>query len=191
MSRGIYITANNRVTEQTIALLNSIRLYDSETPIILIPYDREYEAIAKLLWESYAVKLYPDLQLIERFCQKLSNIFGEDFFARPNQFRKPACWFGEFDEFLYIDTDIIVFEKIIDNLNYLADYDFICCDYQHNQGTRYVFTPEVKEKGVWSESELEDVFNGGFWASKKELISEQEWWWIIISKIFAEYLYPL
>lgn len=32
MSRGIYITANDRVTEQAIALLNSIRLHDVDTP---------------------------------------------------------------------------------------------------------------------------------------------------------------
>ena len=174
MSRGIYITANNKVTEQTIALINSIRLYDSDTPITLIPYDEEYEEIAQLLSEHYSVKLYSDLQIIERISQQIVSIFGEDFFFRPNQFRKQACWFGEFDDFLYIDTDIVVFEKIIDNLNYLSDHDFICCDYQHNQGTRYVFTSEVKEKGIFSEDELKDVFNGGFWASKKNLISEQE-----------------
>lgn len=174
MSRGIYIIANDRVTEQAITLLNSIRLYDPDTPITLIPYDEQYQAIAKLLLESYGVQLYPDLQLVERLSQKVSSIFGKSFFTRPNQYRKQACWFGEFDEFLYIDTDIVVFEKIIDNLNYLADADFICCDYQHNQKTRYVFTPKVKKNGVFQDSELQDIFNGGFWASKKNLISEQD-----------------
>ncbi|NEP12191.1 MAG: methionine synthase [Symploca sp. SIO2C1] len=174
MSRGIYIIANDRVTEQAIALVNSIRLYDPDTPITLIPYDHQYQAIAKLLSESYGVKLYPDLELVERLSQKVSSIFGKRFFARPNQYRKQACWFGEFDEFLYIDTDIVVFEKIIDNLNYLADADFLCCDYQHKQGIRYVFTPKVQKKGIFQESELQDIFNGGFWASKKHLFSEQD-----------------
>ncbi len=39
MSRGIYITANDRVTDRAVALLNSIRLYDPDTPIIMIPYE--------------------------------------------------------------------------------------------------------------------------------------------------------
>ncbi|MDP8966517.1 MAG: alpha-1,3-mannosyltransferase family protein, partial [Cyanobacteriota bacterium] len=114
MTRGIYIIANDRVIEQAIALLNSIRVHDTDTPIVMIPYDDHYQAIAKLLTENYGVKLYEDLQFIERLSNQLHEIFGNKFFARPNQFRKQACWFGAFDEFLYIDTDIVVFEKIID-----------------------------------------------------------------------------
>jgi hypothetical protein len=174
MSRGIYITANDKVTDQAIALLNSIRLYDPDTPVILIPYDDNYQAIAQLLSDSYGVKVYQDLDFIDRLSQKLYNIFGKNFFARPNQFRKQVCWFGEFDEFLYIDTDIVVFEKIIDNLDYFSDYDFLCYDYQHKAGIKNVFASKVIEENVFSESELQDIFNGGFWASKKNLISEQD-----------------
>ncbi len=174
MKRGIYITANDKVTEQAIALLNSIRLFDPDTPIVMIPYDDNYQAIAKLLSESYGVKVYEDLDFIQRISQKLYDIFGDKFFARPNQFRKQVCWFGEFDEFLYIDTDIVVFEKIIDNLNYFSEYDFLCCDYQYKAGIRNVFSPQILAENIFSENELQDLFNGGFWASKKNLISEQE-----------------
>lgn len=174
MKRGIYIIANDRVIDNAIALLNSIRLYDEETPVVLIPYDDNYRAIASRLAQDYGVTLYPDLEFIERLSQQLYDIFGQNFFARPNQFRKQACWFGEFDEFLYIDTDIVVFEKIIDNLNYLQKNDFLCCDYQHTAGISNVFTPQVIEAGVFSEDDLQDLFNGGFWASKKSLLSEQD-----------------
>lgn len=174
MTRGIYITANDKVTENAIALLNSIRHYDSETPIVLIPYDDNYQNLAQLLAKDYDVKVYEDLEFIERLSQKLYHIFGKDFFARPNQFRKQACWFGDFDEFLYIDTDIVVFEKLIDNLNYFSESDFLCCDYQHSGGIANVFTNKIVEDGVISKNELKDLFNGGFWASKKNLISEQD-----------------
>lgn len=174
MSRGIYIIANDKVTEQAIALLNSIRAYDSETPVVLIPYDDNYHAIAQCLGESYGVNVYEDLEFIDRLSKRLQQTFGEKFFARPNQFRKQACWFGPFEEFLYIDTDIVVFEKIIDNLNYFSDYDFISCDYQHLGGLTNVFTNKVIEDGVFSESDIQDIFNGGFWASKKNLISEED-----------------
>ncbi|MDE5100725.1 MAG: methionine synthase, partial [Trichodesmium sp. St16_bin4-tuft] len=88
------------------------------------------------------------------------------------QFRKQVCWFGEFDEFLYIDTDIVVFDRIIDNLNYLNEYDFLCFDYQHLGGIKNIFTPEIYQ--VFSQDELLETFNGGWWASKKKLISEQD-----------------
>ena len=174
MTRGIYITANDKVIDQAIALLKSIRCYDSQTPVVLIPYDDNYQMIAAKLSQEFGVTLYPDLDFIERLSQELYSIFGKNFFARPNQFRKQACWFGEFDEFLYIDTDIVVFKKIIDDLDYFTDYDFICYDYQHKAGIRNVFSPKVVEDKVFSEAEINDMFNGGFWASKKELISEEK-----------------
>lgn len=173
MTRGIYIIANDRVIEQAIALLKSIRVHDTDTPIVMIPYDDHYQAIAKLLTENYGVKVYEDLQFIERLSNQLHEIFGNKFFARPNQFRKQACWFGAFDEFLYIDTDVVVFEKIIDNLDYLNNYDFICCDYQHTGGIKNVFTNKVIEDKLFTDTEVQDIFNGGFWGSKKSLISEQ------------------
>lgn len=174
MKRGIYIVANDKVTSQAIALLNSIRLYDPEIPIVMIPYDDQYQAIADKLGKAYGVTVYEDLQFIDRLSTKLQQTFGEQFFARPNQFRKQACWFGPFEEFLYIDTDIVVFEKISDNLNYLKDYDFICCDYQHAGGIKNVFSPKILEDQIFSEADLKDMFNGGFWGSKKGLLSEDD-----------------
>ncbi|HBL11494.1 MAG TPA: methionine synthase [Cyanobacteria bacterium UBA11162] len=181
MSRGIYITANDKVMDQAIALLKSIRLHDTETPIVLIPYDDNYQAIAKLLKESYGVEIYQDLEFIDRLANQLYKIFGEGFFARPNQFRKQACWFGPFDKFIYIDTDLVVFDKIINTTDYLNDYDFICYDYQHSGGIKNVFSPKIIEDGVIKESEIKDIFNGGFWGAKKNLISEE-----ILYKTFAE-----
>jgi hypothetical protein len=174
MKRGIYIIANDKVIDHAIALLNSMRLHDKNTPIIMIPYDENYHQIADILNTYYGVQTYEDLDFIDRLSQNLHETFGGKFFARPNQFRKQACWFGPFDEFLYIDTDIVVFEKIIDNLNYLNTYDFICCDYQHSGGIKNVFSPKVLEDKVFTNTEVQDIFNGGFWGSKKNLISEQD-----------------
>lgn len=172
MSRGIYIIANDRVTENAIALLNSIRLHDADTPISMIPYDNQYQAIAEIITKSYGVQIYENLHFIENLSVLINQICGNKLFDRPNLLRKLACWFGPFDEFLYIDTDIVVFEKIIDNLNYLSDYDFICCDYQHLGGINQIFTSKIKD--IFSEEELKDVFNSGFWGSKKNLISQQD-----------------
>lgn len=174
MTWGIYITANDKVLDQAIALLNSIRLHDAEVPVILIPYDDNYHKVFKSLDQIFNVRLYEDLDLIERLSTRLQQIFGSEFFARPNQFRKQACWFGEFDRFLYIDTDIIVFEKIIQCLAHLDKYDFICSDYQHAGGLKNVFTPEILQANVLTETECLDIFNCGFWGSKKQRISESE-----------------
>ncbi len=174
MNRGIYITANDKVADHAIALLNSIRAYDTETPVILIPYDENYLEVARVLKERFNVALFQDLNLVDRLSRRLHSAFGEHFFAQPNQFRKQACWFGEFDEFLYIDTDIVVFEKIIDNLNHLEKYDFLSCDYQHRGGIKNIFSETVVHKEIFRQDELKDIFNGGWWASKKGLITETD-----------------
>jgi len=170
MTRGIYIMANDAVMDNTIALLNSIRLFDLDTPIIMISYDDKYKKIANIVKDKFSVELFDDLGVVENIQDRTETIFGKRFFPRVNQFRKQACWFGPFDEFLYLDTDIVVFEKIIDNLKYLADSDFICADYQYKLGNKYLFTDKIKE--VFGEDELQGVFNAGFWGSKKGLISE-------------------
>ncbi|OLP17550.1 methionine synthase [Leptolyngbya sp. 'hensonii'] len=174
MSRGYYITANDKVLDQAIALLNSIRLDDPDTPVILIPYDDQYQIVAATLAERFGVQTFADLEFIDRLSRQLQQIFGENFFARPNQFRKQACWFGPLDEFAYIDTDIVVFDRLINVLDYLKDYDFLCYDYQHAGGIANVFSPKVLEDQVFTEADLKGLFNGGFWASKKGLLSESD-----------------
>ena len=171
--RGIYIMANDRFTDEAIALLNSIRIYDQHTPVILIPYDENYHQVAQILHQRFGVTVYGDLAFIERLSSRLQQTFGTKFFARPNQFRKQACWFGCFDEFLYIDTDIVVFEAIAQNLDYLQAYDFLNCDYQHLGGITNVFTENVFAENVFTRTQTQDIFNGGWWASKKGVITEQ------------------
>ncbi|MEB3233646.1 MAG: hypothetical protein VKJ64_21740 [Leptolyngbyaceae bacterium] len=174
MTRGLYITANDKVMDHAIAFLNSLRLHDPDIPVILIPYNEDYHQVATCLNERFGVTVYEDLDFIKRISQRLYDIFGNGFFARPNQFRKQACWFGPFEEFVYIDTDIVVFEPISQNMNYLADYDFICADYQHLGGLTNVFSPKVLEAGIFTTEQVKDIFNGGFWGSKKGLITEDD-----------------
>jgi hypothetical protein len=174
MKRGIYILANDAVSEQSIALLNSIRHYDSSTPVFMIPYNEHYQELAAILSQDYGVEVYADCLELDRLYSQLDRICGEDFLARRNLLRKLACWFGPLDEFLFIDTDIIVFDKIINQLDYLSNYDFICCDYQHLTGIDQVFMPEVLDHQLFKESELKDVFNSGFWGGRKGVITEQD-----------------
>ncbi|HEY9859972.1 MAG TPA: Npun_R2821/Npun_R2822 family protein [Candidatus Obscuribacterales bacterium] len=173
MSRGIYILANDRVLDQAIALLNSIRAYDADTPIVMIPYNEQYQVAAERLQRSHGVQVYDDVAFLQRLSDQLQQICGDKLFDRPNLLRKLACWFGPFEEFLYIDTDIVVFEKIVNVLDHLTDYGFLCYDYQYTSGIKQVFMPKIIEDEIFSDIELKDVFNSGFWASKKGLLTEE------------------
>ncbi len=173
--RGIYIVANDRVMENAIALLNSIRCYNQDVPIFLIPFNEEYHQVADILGRLHGVQVFPDLELVEQFTQQVGKIFDRDFLKLPNKMRKLVAWFGPLDEFLYIDTDIIVFEDIAANLDRLSEVYFFCCDYHYlGQKLRNIFSPVVLEQNIFSETELEDVFNSGFWASKKGSITLEQ-----------------
>jgi len=175
MNRGIYIVANDRVIDNAIALLNSIRYYDQNVPVYLIPFDENYHQVAAKLSTLHQVKIFPDLELVEKFTQRIGAIFARDFLALPNKMRKLVVWFGPLEEFIYIDTDIVVFEKIADNLDKLTEVDFFCCDYHHaNDKLRNIFSPQVQKQQIFTDAQLEDVFNSGFWASRKGVITPEQ-----------------
>lgn len=175
MTRGIYIVANDRVQENAIALLNSIRYHNPNVPVVMIPFNDEYHQVFQTLNHFHGVQLFPELELLEELTQKVGSIFDRDFLKLPNKMRKLAVWFGLLDEFLYIDTDIIVFEDIAANLDYLSEVDFFCCDYHHaGEKLRNIFSPVVIEQNIFTESDLEDVFNSGFLASKKGAITVEK-----------------
>ena len=175
MTSGIYIVANDRVKENAIALLNSIRYYDPNVPVFLIPFNEQYKNVAAILKEKHNVELFPNLDFVDKFTNQVAEIFDRDFLALPNKMRKFVQWFGPLQKFLYIDTDIIVFEKIAAVLDHLDKFEFLCCDYHYkSRKLADIFSPVVKEQGIFTEQELEDVFNSGFWASKKDIFSESE-----------------
>jgi hypothetical protein len=144
-------------------------------PIFLIPFDDNYQQVAAALSSRHGVQLFPNLEFVEQFTREIGKIFDRNFLALPNKMRKLVAWFGPLDEFLYIDTDIIVFEDIAANLNKLSQVDFFCCDYHHlSEKLRNIFSPFVKEQNIFADSEFQDVFNSGFWASRKGTITESQ-----------------
>lgn len=174
MTNGIYFIANDAVLEQTIAMVKSVRLYEPAIAIILIPFDDNYHQVANYL-EKYQVALFPNLKFIDEFTSCIREIFPEDFLALPNKMRKFVQWFGPLDNFIYIDTDIILFQDLGEIFTYLEEYEFVCCDY-HHKGNKLkdIFTTVVKEENIFSDSQLADVFNSGFWASKKGIFTEPD-----------------
>lgn len=169
--RGVYIVASDKVADNAIALLSSLRLQDPDIPVFLIPFNDDSSQVIQQLGDLYNVQLFPDLALIDTLTQRISEIFPRDFLALPNKMRKLAAWFGPLDEFLYIDTDILFFSPVADTLAYLDQADFIWCDYHYKRGLKDVFSDVVPSQNIFSPGALEDVFNSGLWGSRKSALS--------------------
>lgn len=170
--RGIYFMANDRVAEHAIALVNSIRAFDGSTPIAMIPYDDEHAEVSSLMRREYSIETFADTATLRWIDEELDRCFGGGFFRRPRNFRKQACWFGPFEEFLYLDADIVVFEPIASVLDALADADFVCCDDQHCGGLTHVFRESIRAR--FGDAELRGIFNGGLWGARRGAIGRAE-----------------
>jgi lipopolysaccharide biosynthesis glycosyltransferase len=151
----------------------------------MIPYNKEYRELAQVLTHFSDVTVYKNLQLIEDFEKKIAQICDKTLLKKPNLLRKLLCWLGDFDEFIYIDTDVVVFDKIANNFDYLNNYDFISYDYQYKSGIKEVFEQSIEKHDVFTEQELKDVFNSGFWISRKGIFPEEAIWETI--RFRAEY----
>ena len=172
--RGVYIVANDKVSENAIALMSSLRSHDPDIPVFLIPFDDHHQNVARQLADMYGVQLFPDLAFLNTLTQTIGEIFPQDFLALPNKMRKLAAWFGPLDEFLYIDTDILFFTTVTDTLSYLEQADFIWCDYQFKRGLKDVFSKVVLAQNIFAPRALEDVFNSGLWGSRKSALTIEQ-----------------
>ncbi|MEM8544752.1 MAG: Npun_R2821/Npun_R2822 family protein [Cyanobacteria bacterium P01_H01_bin.119] len=174
-TRGVYIVANDKVADNAIALLSSLRLHDPDLPVVMIPFNDSHQQASSVLQRDYGVELFEDYVFLEDLTQTIGEIFPKDFLALPNKMRKLAAWFGPLDEFLYIDTDILLFDSLNSTLDYFAQADFLCCDYHFKgRGLGDVFSPVVLEQQIFTETDVQDVFNSGFWGSKKSALSLEQ-----------------
>ncbi len=172
--RGVYIVANDKVADNAIALMSSLRLHDPDIPVYLIPFSDRHLGVVKRLTDLYNVQIFPDLDFLNVLTERIGEIFPRNYLALPNKMRKLAAWFGPLDEFLYIDTDILCFKPVSEILTYLDQADFVWCDYHFKGGLKDVFSDVVIEQNLFSSEALEDVFNSGLWGSKKGVFSLEQ-----------------
>lgn len=157
--RGVYFVANDRVAELVTVFLNSFRRSNPDIPLRLIPFDGEYGRIAAL-GDRYGFTVWDDEQLLAR-CDEISLSFHE---RRKGHFRKLAAWEGEFDEFLYIDSDTAVLRNIDFVFDHLAEYGFLTAT-SNLPGRAWKET--IRQAGKLKAEQYEYAANTGFVTSRK------------------------
>lgn len=164
MTQGIYIVGNDNYYDETVACINSIRFQDDNTPIIVIPYDDNLTQLRKYCRE-WDIGIFSDHNIL-KYISRLVRKYLPDV-QHPRRLLNLACWFGPFERFLYMDADIVAFNKLDYMFKYLTDYDFVHADNQHHTGIKYVFS----ERMPCADKLAKKVFNGGFWASRQDALS--------------------
>lgn len=164
--RGIYCLANDGVLEWFIAFIKSLRQHNPTIPLRVIPFDDRCAQLEKLC------SIY-DFSIIKAPLHGYDAI-GELFVpgqAGAHTFRKLHAFEGEFDEFLFLDSDIVV----VDDLSPLfaafgrsdADVLFTDLDVEH-----------VYAAGELYERSLHDprykAFNTGIWMARRGLLQLEQ-----------------
>jgi hypothetical protein len=118
--RGVYFIANDNYLELAIAFLNSFRSHNPKIPLCLIPFDDNFQQFAPLQ-SRYSFSIWNDAAIL-RQCDEISLSFHD----RPRgHYRKLATWEGEYDEFLYIDSDTVILKTIDFVFDYLNEFSFV------------------------------------------------------------------
>lgn len=107
IKRGVYFLANDRILDITLAFLNSFRKYNPTTPLCLIPFRDDIE---KLMTYSgpFRFEVFDDQEWL-MYCDLVSLDFHPHVLGH---YRKLAMWHGPFEDFIYVDVDMVVLKNL-------------------------------------------------------------------------------
>lgn len=166
LKRGIYFLADDRILELAIAYLNSLRKFNPEVSLCLIPYVDNIKAL-RSLQEEYGFSILQNTRVFD-FCSDISVRFQGEVFG---EYRKLAMWEGEFDEFIYIDVDTIVQDNLDFVFSLLPEYDFITSHSNLPETFQWVWKETVYQSGMLNEEQIRYAANTGFIASRKGVLN--------------------
>ena len=168
-SRGIYLLANDPYTEWIVALLESVRSWNPDVAIYLIPFDDRFSAVASLS-DRYQLTIYddPTLEWLDEVGRRLAPARGGDGLP-PGVYRKLAAFWGPLDEFLFVDADVVVTCEVSVLLEALARSPAEVL-YMHDAPPDAVY---ARGSRLWERSSRAVLFNTGVWAATRGLLGTE------------------
>jgi hypothetical protein len=167
--RGIYFLANDRLFDQVLAFLNSLRAHEPDIPVCLIPYDDQTRRI-RALQSSHGFVVLDDPALLA-WCDETSLRFHPRV---RGHYRKLAAWRGIFDEFIYIDVDTVLLRPVTPFFALLEQHDVVTAFSHDPESRQFVWKNPELARRVLSERELEYAANTGFILSRRGLLQPGE-----------------
>ncbi|HWA26991.1 MAG TPA: hypothetical protein VG734_15135 [Lacunisphaera sp.] len=163
--RGVYFLANDKTYELAVTFLNSLRKYEKEVSLCLIPFDENWTRIASLA-DTYNFDVYNDYVALKK-CDHWS----ERFHAQTKgQYRKLAAWNGDFDEFIYIDIDTVIMQSINPVFDLIKDFSVVT-GHSHIEGSRkFVWKDSIRSTELRPD-EINYAANTGFMLSRRGVLN--------------------
>ena len=177
--RGIYLVANRKSESFCENLIYSIRTTGCLLPIRLIPFGGLPVKSTYILEQAevYELSRFPKEGL--EFINQLRTVLVDCPLGFLYRF---LAWFGDWDEFIYSDNDVVAFlnwEKIT---AYLNEYDFVHADEEYTTYGKYnYYDPELIER-IFGTGSLLTAFTAGHFAARcnqsfvADMVSACEWY---------------
>ncbi|WP_207435361.1 hypothetical protein [Sabulibacter ruber] len=163
--RGIYLVANQKSETHCANLIASIRNTGCTLPIRLIHFGgtpvqqtyiyKQVEVVDVATFPQEAFDFINNLQEVLTDCPK-------GFLLRF------LAWFGDWDEFIYSDNDIVALCNWDIFFEHLQDHDFVHADFEYKAKGKYNFNnPEAVGK-LFGEDKLNTAFTAGHFAARRK-----------------------
>jgi hypothetical protein len=129
--RGIYLVANERSAAECYNLIYSIRQCGCQLPIRVIPYGGKPFHLRAPIDDVHLLSIsdFPSEGL--RFLEELEKRIPQ---CSSGLLRRFLPWFGEFDEFLYSDNDVVALMNWEELFPFLDHYEIVHADYEYRTG---------------------------------------------------------
>ncbi|MGA3131737.1 MAG: hypothetical protein ABSD59_13105 [Terracidiphilus sp.] len=162
--RGIYLVANRRSQAECNNLIASIRRCGCRLPIHVIPFDerpaildRRWDGVVQLSMADFpaeGLKFFNEIKDRHRQCD-------------PGLLRRFLCWFGEFDEFLYSDNDVVALMNWEELFPWLENHDMVHADYEFTTGGRFNLREPRRFEELMGAGSLEAAMTSGHFLCRR------------------------
>jgi hypothetical protein len=163
---GVYLLGNDPMSEWLEAVLRSLRRWEPDTPVMLIPFDKRLRRTRKLaramnvdIWDDPSFPVLDDV----------GRRFYPNYVKATHAFRKFAIFWGPFDRFLFLDADMVVLGPYLSDLLRIFDTAAIDLLYWDADLSWVYADPELRDRMVREHGSR--GFNTGTLLSRSGLIS--------------------
>jgi hypothetical protein len=165
-NKGVYCLANDTVAEWFEAFIRSFRRFNPDMPLTLIPFNESISRL-KALQSQFQFDIMAEAPC-RRFDALAMPVMGTDRLA--GTYRKFACFFGPYDEFLFLDSDIVTITALPRLFEAFArsNYDFVFFDYNLDMA----YTPGLATRMLAQYGS--PGFNSGAFLSRKGVLREAD-----------------
>jgi len=176
---GICTLANDRVFDQLIALLNSIKVNIScDIPVCIYPFDDQLDRIRNEIRNRSNVMIYDDQESIQRWDEFMQQVAPERLDQKMRLYgahRRFCAFDAPFDRFIYMDADTLAMSPMDHIFEQLNHHDWVTYDFQFLDPSKIYNLACPKLYDVFSKERVDrEIFCSGFFAGKRGLFNTEQ-----------------